>query len=134
MEKLYYYILITFGLTILMNLAGVPFVGQDQMMNWLGISTTSMFVTTSTFYIAVLALFALSAGVGLVLSPKESTFRAIMCTGIVGVGIGTLSSILLKIKDVSTGSSDWIFYLCTLIFSVYIVGFILATLEWWGQG
>lgn len=135
MSKVYYFITFTIGLTILMRLAGVPYAGESQIINWLGLDPSGMYVKTSTFYLALIVVFGIAAAVGAVLSNKEAAIRAGIATGIMGIGIGTFIGILQTINSLTSGTSDsWIFSIVFLLFSVYIVGFIFAMIEWWSTG
>lgn len=138
MEKIYYLIILTVSLTVLMQLAGITYTGQIEILNWLGMDINNFNPKTSDFYLALTApivgLFIVGAAVGAVASQREASLRAGMAGGILGVGAGAFVGILLHIKNVATGNDDWIFYLVFLIFSVYIVAYILAALEWWSNG
>ena len=131
MSKVYYFMILTIGLTILMKMAGVPY-GGEEVLNWIGLNTDSIYVTTSYFFIAVVAVFGIAATIGAVFSNKEAALRAGISSGIMGIGIGCFVGILNYVKDISTGSDSWVFYVVFLIFAVYIVGFIFAMIDFWG--
>ena len=135
MSKVYYFISITMGLTILMKLAGIPYTGEEQMLNWLGLDPNNFNPTNSLFYVALIApitgLFTVAAVVGSIFS-KESTIRAVLASGILGVGIGAFVGILNYVKDIAQGSQQWVFYIVFMIFAVYITGYVLALIDWWG--
>lgn len=139
MAKLYYFMIMTVGLTILMKVAGIEF-GGESMLDWVGISLDIQFITSSAFYIALTLFFLAAAGIGAVLSNREASLRAGFIwtttgTGILGMGIGTFVGILNHIKNINQGASDiWIYYVVLLIFSVYIIGYIMALFEWWSTG
>jgi hypothetical protein len=138
MEKLYYFIIFTTGITILMKMAGIPYAGENEIINWLGLNIDNFAPKTSLFYLAltapIIGLFAIAAVIGLVASNKEASLRAGLASGILGVGVGSFIGILSYIKDIATDSQIWIFYVTFLIFAVYIVGYVLATIEWWSNG
>lgn len=131
MSKVYYYITITIGITILMKLAGIPYAGSDTFLNWIGLDPNNLGVATSAFVIAVIGVFAIGATLGSIFS-KESSIRATIATGILTTGIGAFMGILLYVKDIAQGSQEWVFYIVFMIFAVYISGFILSMVDWWG--
>ena len=131
MSKVYYYITITIGITILMKLAGIPYIGSETFLNWLGLNPDNIVVSTSSFVIAVIVMFGVGATLGSVFS-KESSLRATLATGILTTGIGAFLGILNYVKDIAQGSQEWIFYIVFMIFAVYISGFIFSMIEWWG--
>lgn len=131
MSKVYYFITMTLGITLLMKMAGIPYGGED-LLNWIGLNTDNVFVTTSYFYVAVVVMFGVAATVGSIFS-KESSLRATLATGIMGVGVGAFVGILNYTKDLAMGTSqEWVYYVVFLIFGVYIVGFVFSMIEWWG--
>ena len=131
MSKVYYYITITIGLTILMKLAGIPYAGSDTFLNWMGLDPNNLGVSTSYFVIAVIGVFAVGATLGSIFS-KESSIRATIATGILTTGIGAFMGILLYVKDIAQGSQQWVFYIVFMIFAVYISGFIMSMIDFWG--
>jgi hypothetical protein len=138
MSKVYYFITMTIGLTILMRLAGIPYAGETQILEWLGLDINNVYTTTSAFYlmlVAPLGFFVIAAGIGAVFSNKEAALRAGIAAGIMGVGMGTFIGILQYVQNVTRDTPNtWIFSLVFLIFSTYIVGWIFAMLEWWSTG
>ena len=131
MSKVYYYITMTIGITILMKLAGIPYAGSDAFLGWMGLNPDSMAVSTSYFVLAVIGVFAVGATLGSIFS-KESSIRATIATGILTTGIGSFIGILTYVKDVAQGSQEWIFYIVFMIFAVYISGFVLSMIDFWG--
>ena len=131
MSKVYYYITITIGLTLLMRFAGIPYIGSEALLNWIGLNPDNVVVSTSYFVLAVIGMFAVGATLGSIFS-KESSIRATMATGILTTGIGAFLGILNYVKDIAQGSQQWVFYLVFMIFAVYISGFILSMVDWWG--
>ena len=131
MSKVYYYITITIGLTLLMRFAGIPYVGSETLLDWIGLNPDNVVGTTSTFILAVLGMFTAGAVLGSIFS-KESSIRATMATGILTTGIGAFMGILNYVKDVAQGSQEWVFYIVFMIFAVFITGFILSMIDWWG--
>ena len=131
MSKVYYFIIFTIGLTILMKMAGIPY-GGEEVLNWIGLNTDSTFVTTSYFYIAIVVMFGIAATMGAVFSNREASLRAGIATGIMGVGVGAFIGILNYVKNISSGNDSWVFSVVFLIFSVYIIGFIMSMIEFWG--
>jgi hypothetical protein len=134
MSKIYYYMTITVGLAILMKFAGIPFAGQDTLINLFGLDPNNI-TTANTFFITTLiAAFVVAAATGSFFS-KESSIRAgfIVAVGFLGVGIGTFIGILGAVKNATMGASDqWIYYLTFLVFAIYIVGYIIALIGFWG--
>lgn len=134
MEKLYYLIILTVSLTVLLQLAGISYAGGLEVTKWLGMDVNNFNPKTSDFYLAVIGLFLIGASIGAVASNREASIRAGVAGGILATGIGTFVGILLHVKNIATGNDNWIFYLVFLIFSVYIVAYVLAALEWWSNG
>lgn len=134
MSKVYYFITITIGLTILMKLAGVPYAGSEQLIDWLGLDPNNLYVTSSVFFGIIIAMFGTAAAMGVVSSNREASLRAGISTGILGVGIGAFIGILQTVKNMAQGSQEWVFYIVFMIFVVYITGFIFAMIEFWGSG
>jgi hypothetical protein len=130
MSKVYYFLTMTIGLTILMKLAGVPY-GGEGLLNYFGLNTNNIFPKTAEFYILVVGVFIIAAAIGAVFSNKEAALRAGMGTGIMGVGIGAFVGILTFIKGIASGTDTWIFNVVLLIFAVYIVGFVWSMISWW---
>ena len=134
MSKIYYFMTITVGLTILMKFAGIPFAGQDTLINMFGLDPTNITTSTTFFMITLAAAFVIAAATGSFFS-KESSIRAgfITAVGFLGIGIGTFVGLLAKIYDITKGASDqWIYYLTFMIFAIYIVGYIIAIIGFWG--
>jgi len=131
MSKVYYYITITIGLTILMKLAGVPYAGSDTLLTWMGLDYNNLAVSTSYFVLAVIGCFTVGAVLGSIFS-KESSIRATIATGILTTGIGAFIGILNYVKNAAQGSQEWIFYIVFMIFAVWISGFIFSMIGWWG--
>ncbi len=131
MSKVYYYITITIGLTILMKLAGVPYAGSNEFLNWLGLDYNNLAVSSSYFVIAVIACFGIGAVLGSIFS-KESSIRATIATGILTTGIGAFVGILNYVRDSTQGTQEWVFYVVFMIFAVWISGFIFSMIDWWG--
>lgn len=142
MSKVFYFITITIGLTILMYLAGIPYAGSNTFLNWMGLNPTNSSAdlsnptipttNSSTFVIAVIAVFAVGATLGSIFS-KESSLRAILATGILTTGVGAFVGILSFVKDIAQAEGQiWIYWFVFLILGVYIAGFVLSMLDWWG--
>lgn len=131
MSKVSNYLIFVFGLTILMKMAGVPY-GGEEILNWIGLDITNIYVTTSYFFLAIIGIFTLSVGLGAVLSNRESSIRAGLAIAIMGVGVSGMVGILNYVNDVSTGNDSWVYSIVFLILSVYIIGFIMAMVDWWG--
>ena len=133
MSKIYYYMTITIGLTILLKLAGIQIAGADSLINLFGLDSNNVTTSTSFFIITLGISFAIAATLGSIFS-KESSVRAgfIIATGVVGIGIGTFIGILNYVRNTAQGSQEWIFYIVFMIFAVWIVGYILALIDFWG--
>lgn len=134
MTKLYYYMTFTVGITILMKLAGLPFI-SDNIINYFGLDPNNLTVATSSFVLSLITLFSIGGAVSTFFFGKENTLLATVAGGLMSVGIGVFVSIIQYAKNYSDSVNGWVFYLIYLIFSVYIVGYLMSLLEWWsGRG
>ena len=133
MSKITYYMTMTIGLAILMKLAGIPYVGSDTLLNLLGLNIDNLSVSTSFFVITLITSLGIAATLGSIFS-KESSIRAgiIIAIGIMGFGIGTFIGIFNYVKDIAQGTQTWVLYVVFMIMSIYIVGYILAIVDFWG--
>ena len=133
MSKIFYYMTMTVGLTILLKLAGVSYAGEDQLINLFGLDPSNFSVETSFFLITLGIAFGIAATLGSIFS-KESSVRAglIVAIGIMGMGIGSFIGLLLYVKDIATGTQEWVYYVTFMIVAVYVVGYILAIIDFWG--
>lgn len=133
MSKINYYMTMTVGLAILLKFAGIPYVGSDTLLNLLGLDINNITVSTSFFIITLGVSLGIAATLGSIFS-KESSIRAgfIIAIGVMGFGIGTFIGIINYVNDIAQGSQLWVSYVVFMIMSVYIVGYILALVDFWG--
>jgi hypothetical protein len=134
MTKIWYFVTITVGLTLLMKLAGIPFTGSDALLTLFGLDSNNLSVSTSFFVITMGIALGVAATLGSIFS-KESSVRAgfIIAIGVMGIGVGTFIGILKAVYNVTNGTSQvWVYNLLFLVFAVYIVGYFLALFDYWG--
>ena len=129
MSKVYNYMIVAVGLTLLLKFAGLPS-GADALINYtdaLGYESINL----STFFIAIGALFTIGVVGGIAIgfitkSPTESFIIAPIALGIFIVITSTFVSIITYVKDMG-----FIAYLITLIFVPYLIAFGIAIIEFW---
>ena len=132
MSKVYYFMTTTIGIVVLMYLAGITFIGQSEIFTWLGINADNLLLNSGYFIAAAASLFVLGAAAGAILANRESAFRAGIAGGMLTIGSGAFISILNHIKSIVTTTDQWVYTVVFVMFAVYMVGFIISLIEWWG--
>lgn len=132
MAKVDYFIGLTIFLTLLMKMTGIDY-GGTQLLTWIGLDVNNFAVSTGYFAVAVAGLFIAGATIGLVASNREASLRAGLSSGMLLVGIGTFIGILQYVQSFNDAvNGAWVFNVVFLIFSVYIVSYIMALISFWG--
>ena len=128
--KVYFYLVITVGLMILLNMAGID-VPSGFVLSTLNIFNLENF-TTSTFYLALIAVFIVSSGFIIIGSftriPPESSLLAGFVSLTLVLLIGDIIAIYTHMKSLGV---DWAANLSLLILAPFVVGYVLALIEFW---
>ncbi len=128
--KIYFYFVITVGLMILLNMAGIQ-VPSNFIINSMNIFDLQNF-TTSAFFVALLIILTISASFILIGSftrtPPESSLITGFVSGTLILLIGDVVSIYIHIKSLGV---DWAANLSLLILAPFIVGYSISLLEFW---
>lgn len=130
MEKVWTYVMLSVGLALIMNLAGIP-TGLDWLLSSVGLSTSGSTVNLSTFFIAIVALFTLATGGAFIIgffgrSAPEYSFLAPFASVSVLIFVTTFISVVNYMQS----QQSYFFYPILVIFGVLSVGFIFAIVEW----
>ena len=137
---------LTVALTLLLIMSGINY-GGETVLSYMGFNMTSNNGTSTTvgmndgfnvksnsLVIALFLLFSIGAIAGSIFS-KESTLLSPIAAGLLGVGIGNFISILLYVDKLNDAFSNVVFNITLIIFSIYIIGYIISMVEWWrGSG
>lgn len=129
MSKVWTFVTITVGLTLLMKLAGIP-TGLDWMLSFLGL-TDGATANNSTFFLAIATLLSISTGVSIVIGifGRAAPEYAILAPFAVA-NLLVFASTFVSIISYTSSFENWIRYPIFLIFGVLTVGFVLAVIEW----
>lgn len=133
MSKVYNYMILAVGLTLLLLYAGLP-TGAEFFLDWLGLSGIASGIGLGAFYVLISALFVVGTGSGiaisfLIKSSSETYLVAPIALGIFTVLVGTFISILNFVDNLG-----FIKYLVSLIFIPLIFGFFIAIINFWRGG
>lgn len=129
MAKLWTYVTLMVGLTFLLKIAGIP-TGVDWFLSFIGYSD-GLIANNSTFYIAIVVLFAFSVGASIVIgafgrTAPEYSLLAPFATANFIVFVGTFISIANYMSNFGT----WLHYPILAIMLVFGVGFLITTISY----
>ena len=128
--KVYFYVVITLGLMILLNMAGIE-VPSNYLINNLNIFDLENF-TNSTFYLELIGVLLVSIGFIIIGSftrtPPESSLIAGFVSGTLVLLVGDIISIYIHMKSLGV---DWAANLTLLILAPFLIGFIISAIEFW---
>ena len=129
MSKVYNYMIVAVGLTLLLKFAGLPS-GADALIDYTNLLGSDS-INLSTFFTAIVVLFSIGVVGGVAIgfitkSPTETFIIAPIALGIFVVITSTFVSILTYVKDMG-----FIAYLIALIFIPYLIAFGVAIIEFW---
>jgi hypothetical protein len=132
-EKIYTYMIITIGLMILFNLAGLA-TTTGLILGRFGITDPAALTTfeNSGFYAEVTAALALlvgTLGIAIGVLTRGYSTTAIMA----GVAVGVLTFFvgdLVSIVSYANQSGGWIGYVAFAIMTPLVFGYILSVLDW----
>lgn len=129
--KVYYYLVITVGLMIFLSMAGIdtPSSFIISKMNIFNLET----FTTSSFYIALIAVLVASATAGIIIgsftrTPIESSLIAGFISATLALLIGDIVSIYIHVLSLGV---SWIANLLLLILAPFVVGYAISLIEFW---
>lgn len=130
MSKVYNYMILAVGLTLLLKFAGIPS-GADSILTWLGLAGDASGISLGEFFVAIGALFIVGTGSGIAISfitksPAESYIIAPIALGIFTILTSTFIGIINYTKDMG-----FVFYLTFLIFIPLLVAFGIAIINFW---
>lgn len=130
MSKIYSYMVLAVGLTLLLKFAGIPS-GGDAFLSWLGISDSASGISMGTFFVAVVALFAGGTLIGISISyltksSSESYIIAPVALGIFTVITSTFVSLINYTSDM-----EYVSYIVAMIFLPLLGGFGIAIIQFW---
>lgn len=130
--RMYNYLIISLGLVLLLKFAG--FIDTADALTWTGLGSGAM--TSSLFYLAVLAVFTTAATVGAIIvgyltkSSPESTIVAGLAGGIFLLITSAFATIMLQLE-----AETYIYYILFTVMSLYMMGFFVSIIDWWrGSG
>lgn len=129
MPKLWTYIIIGLGLTLMMHFAGLH-TGADSILTFMGIDDNGN-VSNSAFYVALGALFISVVATGIAATffggtvPNYVALAPFAALNIIFL-IGTYGSII----TFTAGFDSWIKYPMFMLFAILSVGYLFALLEW----
>jgi hypothetical protein len=128
--KLWNYIVISVFLAFLFELAGIPVSGD--LLEYVGIATTSSFVTNSALYLAIFGAGGILIGLGIAIAigslTKNPTENYVILPFIIGgmvLFMSTFTGIIIK----AFSYEQWVGLIVSLILSPLLVGFIIAAVE-----
>jgi len=130
MGKVGNYIIITIGLVLLLKIAGIP-TGLDWIASFVGLSTTSSAVNTSSFIAAVIILLSVSVTGAIIIGTFSQTANDYVVKS--GFGIATVLlfvSTFVGIMSYMSQFQSWLFYPVLLIMGVMSIDFIWSTVNW----
>lgn len=130
MSKVYTYMIISVGLTLLLKFAGIPS-GADSLLVYMGIAGDASQISLSAFFVAVGALFVVGTGAGIAISfftksSSETYLVAPIALGIFTVVTATFVSVINYTKDMG-----FIYYINFLLFAPIIISFAIAIIQFW---
>lgn len=130
MSKVYTYMVLSVGLTLLLRFAGIP-TGADSLLTFIGLASDVSEISSGEFFIAIIALFSVGVGAGIAISfftksPSETFIVAPIALGIFTVIISTFISIVNY-----TSGMGFVYYLVYLLFVPLLVGFAIAIIQFW---
>ena len=129
MSKVYNYIIVSVGLVLLLQYAGLP---TGASLFWLGVTNGDISnVSAGQFYLAIMGLFTLGVGATIVIgyftkSSSESYIVAPIAGGLFTVITSTLIAITVYTKDMG-----WIHYISNLLFIPLLIGLGIAVINFW---
>lgn len=130
MAKLLAYVMLTVGLMVLFNLAGLN-TNTGYFLSMINIGTASHFNLTAFWITIVTALGALvlvsGVKIGIIGAPTESTSAAAVAAVAMSVMIGDLVSIVVKANE---SGNTWAGYICYAIMIPIIFGFGIVLFDW----
>lgn len=135
MSKVFNYMVISSGLTLLLGLAGI-ITGAEAQLNWLGFSLTGSLIDVSNiplgnFFSRITDLFIVGAAAGIVVgfftrSQTESYIIAPVAAGIFTI----ITSIFMAILNYTSGMG-YVYYIVMLIFVPLLMGFAISIISYW---
>ena len=134
MSKVYNYMIMAVGITLLLKFAGIPS-GADAFLSWLGLADTPSGVSLGTFFVGVAALFTAGLGAGIIIGSFTRTQTESYVVAPVAAGIFTvITSTFITIVNY-TQDMGWVYYVVYMIFIPFLIAFGIAITEWWrGSG
>lgn len=129
MAKLWTYITMMVGVTFLLKIAGIP-TGIDWILTFIGYSNGNV-VNNSTFYTAVIALFAISTGASIIIgsfgrtAPEYAILAPFATANLV-----VFAATFIAIANYMSNFGSWLYYPVLGIMLVYGIGFLFATVSY----
>ena len=130
--KVWNYIIIATGLTLLFEMAGIPI--ASNLLSYLGLSLTgASAIKSAALYLAIFGgagiLIGLGAGIAIGYITKSSPENFIILPILV-TSVTLFIAPLIEIISYSYGHFDnWIFYIILFIMGILTTGFIFAMVE-----
>ena len=131
--KVYFYLVISVGLMILLNMAGIQ-VPSNLLIDSLNIFDLENF-TSSTFYkalVGVMIFGVASIGIGALLRTSlESSLIAGFVSGTLVLLLGDIISIYIHMRKIGAEIPSWTANLALLIIAPFIIGYAISLIEFW---
>ena len=132
MAKVWTFVMISVAVTLLLSMVGIS-TGAEWILDFLHLSIDQD-PSTSSFFIAVIAMISLAVGAGVaamtagffVRAAPEYTFLGGFATATLVLFLGTFYQLSQTLRNYDTMFSYPIFFL----FGLFTIGFILSLADW----
>lgn len=130
--KIYYYVTLSILLMILFYIGGLQLASSSWVFERLDILNLQNF-QASTFFGYLATIFAVSAGVGIIIGAltRTSPIFAIKSLYIMTPLVGLIADTVSIVIKIGSYGETWVYYIALMLLAPLIGGYAIAILEFW---